>query len=372
MSWTLTAKELPDLARGATLLGTGGGGNPYIGRLLVESALRGGKSITMLDSDDVDDDALVIPTAMMGAPTIMLEKISNGSESVLALRTLEDRLGEKADATMPIECGGINSMMPLFTAAKAGLPCVDADGMGRAFPELQMETFYVYGVSSCPMSIAAPDGSTVLIDTGENAHAMEWISRGVTIRLGGASHIADYPMRGADVKRTAIPRTISLGLRLGRSLREARERHRNPFEVLRAELATTHYRHGLELFRGKIIDVARRTEGGFARGDVTIRGFDSDDVCELAFQNENLICRVNGETRALVPDLICVLEHETGEPITTEGLRFGQRVVVFGISTPQVMRTPEALRIFGPQAFGLSEEFIPVEERNAELVPSTS
>lgn len=177
-SWELAAADLPDLARGATLLGTGGGGDPYIGRLLVSSALGHDGAITMLDPDEVDDDALVIPTAMMGAPTIMLEKISHGSEAVLALRTLEDRIGEKAQATMPIECGGINSMMPLFVAASTGLPCVDADGMGRAFPELQMETFYVYGVSSCPMAIAAPDGSTVVIDTGMDAHTMEWISRG--------------------------------------------------------------------------------------------------------------------------------------------------------------------------------------------------
>lgn len=369
MSWTLTVADLPDLARGATLLGTGGGGDPYIGRLLVASALGSDGEITMLDPGEVDDDALVIPTAMMGAPTIMLEKISQGGEAVLALRTLEDRLGEKAEATMPIECGGINSMMPLFTAATTGLPCVDADGMGRAFPELQMETFFVYGVSSCPMAIAAPDGSTVVIDTGTDAHQMEWLSRGVTIRLGGASHIADYPMRGADVKRTAIPRTISLGLRLGRCIREARERHRDPLAALRQELSDTLYSHGIELFRGKIVDVARRTEGGFVRGDVRINGFDTEDVCDLTFQNENLICQVNGTTRAIVPDLISVLDSETAEPVTTEALRYGQRVVVFGISTPQEMRTPEALRIFGPTAFGLTEEFVPVEERNSDSVP---
>lgn len=363
MSWTLRPTDLPDLTRGATLLGTGGGGDPYIGRLLVAGAL-GDREITMLEPDDVDSDALVIPTAMMGAPTIMLEKISQGAEAVLALRTLEDRIGEQAQATMPIECGGINSMMPLFTAALTGLPCVDADGMGRAFPELQMETFFVYGVASCPMAIAAPDGSTVVIDTGADAPQMEWLSRGVTVRLGGASHIANYPMRGTDVRRTSIPGTIGLGLRLGRCIRQARERHHNPLTALREELAGTLYRHGVELFTGKIIDVARRTEGGFVRGEVRIRGFDGADECDISFQNENLICRVNGVTAALVPDLICVLDSETADPITTEGLRYGQRVVVFGISTPESMRTPEALEIFGPGAFGLAEEFVPVEQRN--------
>jgi DUF917 family protein len=72
-----------------------------------------------------------------------------------------------------------------------------------------------------------------------------------------------------------------------------------------------------------------------------------------------------------VPDLICVLEAESAEPITTEGLRYGQRVVVVGISTPAIMRTPEALAVFGPACFGLDEPFRPVEgtsdTRNAVL-----
>ena len=74
----------------------------------------------------------------------------------------------------------------------------------------------------------------------------------------------------------------------------------------------------------------------------------------------------DGELVAIVPDLICVVDHESAEPITTEGLRYGQRVSVLGISTPDLMRTPEALDAFGPQAFGLDEEFVPVEGTGAE------
>jgi DUF917 family protein len=143
MTWQLGPEDLPDLARGAALLGTGGGGDPHIGRLMVEAAMRAHGPVTVLDPDEVADDAFVIPTAMMGAPTVMVEKIPRGDEAVRALRTLEAHLGRTADATMPIECGGINSMIPLVVAATAGLPVVDADGMGRAFPELQMETFGV-------------------------------------------------------------------------------------------------------------------------------------------------------------------------------------------------------------------------------------
>jgi len=371
MSWTLTAADLPDLARGATLLGTGGGGDPYIGRMLVERVL-GDRGITILDPDDLADDLFVIPTAQMGAPTVMIEKIPAGTEPTLALRTLEEHLGRTADATMPIECGGINSMIPLVVAAETGLPVVDADGMGRAFPELSMETFAVYGVHGSPLALAGERGERVIIDTGDDDRQMEWLARGITIRLGGVGHIAEYAMTGADVRRTAIPRTLSMALALGRSIRVARERKTSPVEAIAETLSTTLYSHVRELFVGKVSDVERRTTEGFAKGRAVISPLDpsSDDTFELRFQNENLIALRNGECVAIVPDLICVVDEETAEPITTEGLRYGQRVRVLGISTPDMMRTPEALEAFGPRAFGLTEEFVPVERVNRAGVPA--
>ncbi len=360
MSWLLTAADLPDLARGATLLGTGGGGDPYIGSKLVERVLGDG-AITILDPEDLADDLLVIPTAQMGAPTVMIEKIPAGTEPTLALRALEAHLGRTADATMPIECGGINSMIPLVVAAETGLPVVDADGMGRAFPELSMETFAVYGVHGSPLALAGERGETVIIDTGDDDRQMEWLARAITIRLGGVGHIAEYAMTGADVRRTAVPRTISMALALGRAIREAREQHRSPFEAIADTLSRTLYSHLRELTVGKVVDVERRTTEGFAKGRAVIAPLEGEGTFEILFQNENLIARRDGEVVAIVPDLICVVDHETAEPITTEGLRYGQRVRVLGISTPDMMRTEGALAAFGPSAFGLAEPFLPVE-----------
>ncbi|MGY1707344.1 DUF917 domain-containing protein [Geodermatophilus sp. SYSU D00697] len=361
MSWQLGPGQLADLARGAALLGTGGGGDPFIGRLLVEQAMADSGPVTVLDPEEVDDDALVIPTAQMGAPTVVVEKIPRGTEPVAALRALERHLGRTAQATMPIECGGINSMIPLLVAARTGLPVVDADGMGRAFPELQMETFSVYGVRGSPLAIAGENDETAVIDTGTDNRRMESFARAITIRLGGVGHIAEYAMTGAEVRRTAVPRTISLALSLGTAIRQARAEHRDPVAALRDALAPTLYSSLRVLFRGTVVDVERRTVEGFARGRARFRGEGGDSVLEIAFQNENLVATVDGVVRCLVPDLIVVLEADTAEPITTEGLRYGQRVTVVGISTPELMRTPEALATFGPSAFGLDEEFRPVE-----------
>jgi uncharacterized protein len=356
----IALEDLRDLARGAAVLGTGGGGDPTIGRLLVEQALLDGGRIVLVDADELEPDAFVVPTAMMGAPSVMIEKLPAGDEGVAALRALEAHLGRKVDATMPIECGGINSMIPLAVAARTGLPVVDADGMGRAFPELQMETFGVYGIAGTPMAIADERGNTSIISTRDNER-MEWYARGLTIRIGGAAHTASYPMTAADVVRTAVPRTITLGILIGRTIREARERHEDPFEALANALTETLYERGSVIFEGKVIDVERRTEGGFTKGRARVAPFEPGDHLDLTFQNEQLMATVGGQVRAIVPDLICVLDAETAEPITTEHLRYAQRVRVFAISTPAMMRTPEALRVFGPAAFGLDHDWEPVE-----------
>ena len=81
----------------------------------------------------------------------------------------------------------------------------------------------------------------------------------------------------------------------------------------------------------------------------------------IEIQNENLTARVDGMLKAIVPDLICIMDSETAEPITTETLRYGQRVTVMGVAVPPIMRTPEALAIFGPVGFGFKEPFTPIE-----------
>lgn len=357
----LDAQDLMDLSVGAAFLGTGGGGDPYVGRLMVQQCLDEGLDVTIIDPEELPDDVLVVPTAMMGAPTVLVEKIPSGEEAVHSLRELERYLGKSAYATMPIEVGGINSTIPLVVGARLGLPVVDADGMGRAFPELQMETFGVYGIPGTPLVVSNEYGDTALINARDNK-IMEWYSRGVTIRMGGCSYIAEYSMTGKEVKRTSVPNTLTLAMRIGRQLREAKAQHRNPFEALLELLPKTHYSYGRIIFGGKIMDIRRETRDGFSMGTARIEGLDRwSGVMDIEIQNENLIARVDGEVRAIVPDLICIMDSETAEPITTEKLRYGQRVTVMAVSVPNLMRTPEALDVFGPKCFGLDEPFTPIE-----------
>ena len=363
MPRTIDVGDLDDLCRGAAILGTGGGGDPYIGGLLAREAMRQSGPVTLWDLEETPDDALIIAVGGMGAPTVVIEKVPNGDEFLWALEALERRLGRTADAVIPFEAGGMNSTTPLMIAARRGLPVVDGDGMGRAFPELQMETFHVYGVPAAPMAVVNEWGDSVIIEA-RDARTVEWLARGVTIRMGGSSAIAEYVMDGATARRVSVPGTMGLTIGVGQWVREARADHRDVFDALIAGFSKTHYQHAKVLFEGKLVDVLRRTMRGFAIGDAAIDGLDGweGQQMQIRFQNENLVARSDGKVRAIVPDLICILDSETGAAITTERLRYGQRVTVLGVSVPDIMRTPEALAVFGPRAFGLDEDFVPIED----------
>jgi uncharacterized protein len=348
----VTTGDLDSLAIGAAILGTGGGGDPFIGKVMAQQAMEEEGPVLLMDPDELDDGALVLPTAMMGAPTVMVEKVPEG-------------LGRKADATSPIECGGVNSQIPFVAAARTRLPVVDGDGMGRAFPELQMETFHIYGIPGTPAVVADERGALVTIETEDNFQ-LEWIARGVTIRMGGHAMLVDYPMSGAEFKRTAIRGTISMGIAIGEAVNGAHKSGVHPVEAVCSATQDTIYGRGIPLFEGKVADVERRTREGFAVGHALLQGLGDHDgsKLEVRFQNENLVAIRDGEPIASVPDLICLLDSERATAITTERLRYGQRITAIGIPTPEIMRSEEALKVWGPAAFGYDNlAFIPLERR---------
>src|SRR6056297_360234 len=123
------ADDMHAVALGAAVLGTGGGGDPYIGKLMAMQAIRQHGPVRLIDVDELDDGAFIAPVAMMGAPTVMLEKLPSGKEVVDAFRALETYLGRPIDAVLCGEAGGLNSTIPFVLAAEAGIPLVDGDGM---------------------------------------------------------------------------------------------------------------------------------------------------------------------------------------------------------------------------------------------------
>ncbi|MEM7004988.1 MAG: DUF917 domain-containing protein [Pseudomonadota bacterium] len=355
----VTDADLNAIEIGAAILGTGGGGNPYIGKLRCREELKKGRKIPVIPLAELPDDALVVSLGGIGAPVVGVEKIEEGEECLRALRALEKELDVKVDALISAEIGGANSMEPMLTAAQAGLPVVDGDGMGRAFPEMQMCTWSIYGHREAPGAMADEKGNIVVIRDTVDDVWLERIARSVVVTMGAAAGLATQPMRGDFVKRAAVPNTITQALNLGRAVLNAHKTNADPVQtVIDSE-------SGRLLMTAKIIDLERHLKGGFAVGHLSLEGFGdfTGDTGRIELQNEFLVFRRNDCVEVCTPDLIVVLDSDTGLPITTEMLRYGQRIAVLGLPAHPLMRSPEALKVVGPAAFGYPEiTFRPMEE----------
>lgn len=355
---SIAEADVDAIAIGAAVLGTGGGGDPHIGSLIAKRLIRMHGDVRVVALDELADHDVVVPIGGIGAPSVDVERIMAESELAHALDAFERATGRTPTAIMPIEIGGGNSMIPIAAAAVSGLPIVDADAMGRAFPEGQMVTFHLAGHEP---------GTTVVVDHHGNevvtrpvgGRWSETIARAVTVSMGGSATMIDYVHDGAVVRDCAIPGTLSTAARIGEVLMG------RGADAVRADRLTElcTLLDAVRLIDGKVTDLRRGFEGGFTKGAAHIDGLGEHrgSRLRLDFQNEMLLARLDGGLAAVTPDLIAVLDSATARPITTETLRYGARVTVIAMPCHERWRTPRGLEVAGPAYFGYDVDWEPVE-----------
>jgi DUF917 family protein len=260
------------------------------------------------------------------------------------------------------EVGGANSVIPLLAAAAKGIPLIDGDGMGRALPEAQMMTFAIEDIRPGPALAVDYSGGCTYFDVA-NAELYERQVRNIAMAMGGMVFTAEHPMTAAEARRAVIPGTLSFARDLGRVLRENRGNVTDVIEPLRRCFEASDYGVFRHLYTGKVVDIERRTVGGFDVGEAVLESTaGAAEPLRLSIKNEFLLARQGDRVVASVPDLITLVDQETATPINSERLHFGQRVAVFGIGCPPHYRTEKALRVVAPRAFGFDLDYVPLEE----------
>jgi uncharacterized protein len=360
MSFEIGRGDLSALALGSGILGTGGGGNSYYGQLVASQVLGEGSSVRVIDVTEMDPEAFAISSAVIGAPLVCLEKPPSLRAMQLGFDSVRAVLTRRVGAFVAAEIGGLQCMFPLILAAQTGLPLLDGDSIGRAFPELQMCTFMIYGTTpGLPMALSCEGG--MLLDAHAPRHEsaprhssdepagieVERRLRKICSDNGGLIYMTTT-FDHESLTRTLIRGTIGLALALGRAVESARTARKDPVDAI------VEAGHGRRFIGGKIIDVERRFRAGHDWGTVRIEGVDGElgRTAEIAFKNEYLILTIGDEVVLTVPDLITLVETETGNPVTTEILRPGLRVTVIGLPCSPLMKTAQALKAVGPKAFG--------------------
>ena len=335
----LTPTEIEDLAAGAWILGAGGGGNPYHSLLTLRAEAARGFRPVVIPASALADDDLVAVVSTMGAPLVGEERLPDPDVAARPVQVLAERLGRPFVAVMSLEIGGANSLQSFMVAARTGLPVVDADCMGRAFPEAQMTTFAIAGLRNYPFCLADIRDNVVIVERAASWQWQERLGRVVVTEVGSIAATAKAPRTGREIKDHAILGSVTRAIGIGAALRHARERGEDPVDAVLASEG------GIVLFTGKVSDMERRTTRGFLRGVATVAGLGEDrgSTMELHFQNEFAVAFRDGEPVGMTPDILTVVDSSTGEALGTEVITYGQRVRVIALASPAALQTEAAL-----------------------------
>ena len=352
-------EDVDSLVRGCAVLGAGGGGDAYMFKIMAELALGDTGPVPLVSLDHLPPEGIILPLAMVGAPMVFAEKILSGFEGVRLKTEVEDALGKEAVAVMAPEIGGGNGVLPLAWAARLGLPYADADGMGRAYPTIPMTTMHLAGLPVSPAVIVDARDNVLRFDTTDNFWA-ERLIRGSTTQMGAMTSSVLYPLTVADARRSTVIGSVSKALRVGSLLTYGAEGVARAVAELDAMVLSV----------GKVVDIERRIEYGWVRGSLTVEGSGEyrRRLLHIEIQNENLVAMEDGRVVASVPDIITVLETESGMVISTDRLKYGQRITVIGFAADPIWRTPEGLAVGGPRAMGYDFDFVPIEQIHRQEV----
>ena len=196
----VSAEEIESLAIGAWILGTGGGGSPYLALLNMRQLYRDGAVVSLMDPMDLADDDHVAVVSNMGAPLVGQERLTDPRTIARAVTMMEEYLGRPFRAIMSLEIGGGNAIQPFMAAALLDRPVVDADCMGRAFPEAQMTSFAIHDLPMFPLTLVDVRDNAVVVARAASWKWMERLSRTACVAVGSIAATCKAPRTGKEVK----------------------------------------------------------------------------------------------------------------------------------------------------------------------------
>lgn len=362
-------RDIEDFIAGTNLL-SGAGGTPREATAQLKQTLAAGYEIGWSDIDDLDDDDLVIATWFSGSvdPGVWNDRAGREKELdvthrhtrplLRAVECLERRMGRTAAAIVAIEIGGSNTAAAVDAASRLGRAAPDADYAGRAIPSIDCTLPAIAGLADAPLVLADYYGDVVEVSEAANVGRMEAIAKMVasaTLGRVGSAGLA-LPARLA---RTVVARgTLTASLDAGRALRAVRGDRADIASAL-----TTRIPGCTLLFRGTLASCEWDNAAGYMVGNhhLTGTGDFAGRTLRVFFQNENHLAWLDDQPIAMSPDLIEMIDPDTGEPLVNTFLAAGQRIAVLGIRRRPELDTPAVIAALGPRRWGFDLPFTGLE-----------
>lgn len=369
--WIVQRDDIEPLLEGLTILGTGGGGAPGWGRLILHNEFARGREMRIVDPKAIADDARVSSGGIMGSTKIIdvmsIDEVVESWEDdfvlLKAFGVMAEYLGGPLDHVVPFEVGGLNTPVIMSLCARLGIPMIDGDALGRSAPETQMTSFIGHSISLTPMPLVDALGNAIVVTQSVEPTYADEIGRWVITQGGGLGGNSHYPMTGRQLKEAVIPNTVSLARKIGQAVLEARNLGVDPVTAAAQELKGRH------LFTGTITALEEKEQTGFYLTVVTLAGSGewSGRAADLTIKNEVMLCQLDGRLAVIFPDLVCMLDPATGRGLMSTELREGTSVALIGTAChPRLRRaasSPQGQKSFSPARFGRPDlEYRPIEE----------
>ena len=410
----LTKDDVMDYTIGSTVLSTGGGGvSPSLEAVgkMVDGVHDAGHKIKLIDLDEVPDDEIIFshigtgggitsemkekwffwsrarrqrdPKYSMDRAKVMREIIKHADREWCPLNTWSELPGEdnaigtgteKGEKRLAELAGG-DPLTELHFEVSPGFarlvckhamvdrPYIDATAAGsRAAPEIGQNCFNYGNVKPTPAVFGTTMGDLIVVEDVLCFQRLEEILEGIST-FSGASTRGIHQVSAQDVKKYAFSGVESLVMKVGKQVREAKEKGKSTVDATLNALGD----RGFKLFEGQIMNYWQDDKYGFIWGMAKILGtgdYEGHDL-KIWYKNENHIAWLDGKPWVTSPDCINVVDPETGWGLANfwpAEWETGRPVAVLGVEIEQEWETPMGLKIFGPQHFRWDIEHVPIRQ----------
>ena len=319
----------------------------YIYVEMIQLAMQQRK-LQLVGVDELHPDDVVVAVGVVTQGLFFADMPPVGDEFLACISAMEAKLDRKISAVFSLAAANVNGIIPLMVGLQASLPVVDADPMGRVFPLISQTTLAIGQVGISPVVMMGMTGERAMVEA-DNPQRAETLVRGLVTELGGWAATAMYPCRARDLAAHGVPASISRMIDIGEILDgegSVEGKYLQLIDRLNARrIARARVSH-IEGFSGP-------TDPGLPAqpSSLTLVDESTGRIIRLEIQNEILLVLADGAVAAAVPDIVTLLDAESGWVVSLDDVRAGLVLDVIAIPAAPQWYSKAGLQLAGPRAF---------------------
>ena len=327
MKKMISKQEAQDMLIGSLFLGCGGGGSDQIGQDLIDRSIPIG--VEMCPLSEIGQDELLVTISPVGSPASK-ESCCGEETYTRIIELLKKKLSDNPEilpqgeiaGVIPCEIGAYSSFGPFLTAAKLGIPVVDAACDGRAHP---LGTMGSLGLTGTVVQIGCggdpKKGMYTEIEVIAAVDKAADLIRTASAAAGGLMEVARNP-----VKKDHLETTSALGAyEYARKIGEAYNSGKTVEDRIQRACAVM---RGTIYKQGKVEGLHLETKNALDYGYFIVRISD-EEAYRLTFCNEYMAMDDSAGVRVCTfPDAMITVDAKTGNPVTTAFIEEGMDVIL--------------------------------------------